>query len=94
MELSKLEKETILTYNEAEATATVYTHNRALLHRLEKLAAQRPGDCCKTRDFPSGAAEYTVPKQWVKVSPPRVASEAQKAAARAALDKVRAKREV
>ncbi|MCD8050140.1 MAG: hypothetical protein LUE89_00470 [Clostridiales bacterium] len=93
MTLTKQEQETIITYNEAEATANVYTHNRALRRRLEALANERPEDCHKSRDFPSGAVEYTVPKQWVKLTPPRVASEAQKAAARAALDKMRAKRE-
>ncbi|MCD7837902.1 MAG: hypothetical protein LUG65_03200 [Clostridiales bacterium] len=80
MSLSKQEQETIITYNEAEATANVYTHNRALRRRLETLANERPEDCNLSRTFPSGAVEYTVPRQWVKLTPPRVASEAQKAA--------------
>lgn len=35
------------------------------------------------------AVDYSIPKVWVKIKPPRVASEAQKAASRAAVERGR-----
>lgn len=37
MKLSKYEEETIILYNEAEATASVYTHDPRLLAKLKRL---------------------------------------------------------
>ena len=37
MKLTKIEQETVINFNEAEATASVYTHSKALRRRLEKL---------------------------------------------------------
>ena len=39
--MTRLEQETIINFNEAEATATIYTHNAALCRKLEALADQR-----------------------------------------------------
>ena len=90
MNLSLFERETIINYNEAEQTARVYTHNRALRRTLDKLAQERPEDCRVDRVSREGAAaDYTIPKAWVKIRPPRVASEAQKAASRAAAEKAK-----
>ena len=36
MNLSLYEQETIINYNEEEATASIYTHNRALIRKLDK----------------------------------------------------------
>lgn len=72
MELSQYERETIISYNEANRTATVYTHNRALLRKLKTLAVERPGECQQRRGI-----EFTVPKTWVHVYPPRDASPAE-----------------
>ena len=87
MKISRLEQETIITFNEAEATATVYTHNAALTRKLEVLADQRPEDAKRGRSFPDGGREYIVPKRWVKVQPPRAYSEEQRAAMAARLRK-------
>ena len=90
MELTAYERETIINYNEAEQTASVYTHNRALRRTLDKLAQERPEDCRIDRVSHEGAAaDYLVPKSWVKIRPPRIASEAQKAASRAAAAKAK-----
>lgn len=40
--MTRLEQETIINFNEAKATANVYTHNEALCRKLEALADQRP----------------------------------------------------
>ncbi|MCD8332224.1 MAG: hypothetical protein LUB63_06870 [Oscillospiraceae bacterium] len=82
MYLSKLERETIILYNEQEQTASVYTHNAALRRKLESLAQERPDECQLERvSHGAQAVEYIVPKKWVKISAGRVLSEEQKAAA-------------
>lgn len=78
MYIPKEERETIITYNEAEPTASVYTMNGALIRKLDGLAQSRPGDARRVKTYPDGAQEYEVPKKWVKISPPRVYSEEQK----------------
>ena len=47
MALSKLERETIITYNEAEAEAEIYTYHRPLQRKLEKLAQEGQIPCQK-----------------------------------------------
>ena len=90
MELSLYERETIINYNEGEPTASVYTHNCALRRTLDKLAQERPEDCRVDKESHEGAAaDYIIPKAWVKIRPPRIASEAQKAASRAAAEKAK-----
>ena len=42
MKLSKIEQETILLYNEEEATASIYTHDPKLLAKLKRLSAKYP----------------------------------------------------
>lgn len=81
MYVSRLEQETIIGFNEAEATASVYTHNGALKRKLEKLAKERSADVQLSRRYPEGAVEYTIPKRWVRVNATRVLSEAQREAA-------------
>lgn len=81
MNLSLYEQETIINFNEADSTASVYTHNRALIRKLDKLAQERPGDCHREKTSHDGkAVDYSIPKAWVKIRPTRIASEAQKAA--------------
>lgn len=67
-----MEQETIITYSEGAGTASVYTHDRALLRTLKGLAVERPGECRQGRGI-----EFTVPKTWVHVYPPRDASPAE-----------------
>ena len=72
MNLTRYEQETIINFNEAETTASVYTHNSTLRRRLEQLAKDRPEDCRLVKRCHDGqAVEYTVPKRWLKVNPPR-----------------------
>lgn len=81
MHLTSLEKETIILYNEAEGTASVYTHNAALRRKLEGLALERADECKLERVSHEGqAVEYIVPKKWVKINAGRVLTEEQKAA--------------
>lgn len=90
MNLTPYERETIINYNEGEQTASVYTHNKALIKKLNEYAQQRPEQCQVDNISRGGqAVDYTIPKTWVRIRPPRIASEAQKAAARAALERAR-----
>ena len=77
MQLSRYEQETIINYNEEEATASVYTHNVALLRKLEKMAQAQPDKCRLERTSHGGrAADYIIPKAWVRITPTRQMSEA------------------
>lgn len=79
MRLSRYEQETIINFNEEEKTASVYTHNKALRRRLEKLAQERPEDCTLTGSFfEERAVEYTIPKKWIRVNPGRNLTEEQR----------------
>lgn len=90
MKLSREEMETIINYDESSGEASVYTHSGKLIRQLGRLAAERPADVRLIRTAHDGAAvEYLVPKTWLKIRPPRTASEAQKTAARLALQRAR-----
>ena len=73
MRLKRQERETIINFNEAEEAANVYTYNQ----KLE--AIDRP-ECVLKRKGDMWA-EYDVPKTWVKITPPRVLTAAQRVAA-------------
>ena len=47
MKLSLYEQETIILYNQAEATAEVYTHDPRLLEKLRRLAEKYPDQSVK-----------------------------------------------
>ena len=47
MKLSLYEQETIILYNQAEATAEVYSHDPRLLEKLRRLAAKYPDQIVK-----------------------------------------------
>lgn len=75
MNLSLYEQETIINYNEADSTASVYTHNKALIRKLDKLAQERPGDCHREKTSHDGkAVDFIIPKGWIRIHPSRVAA--------------------
>lgn len=76
MNMARYEQETIISFNEEEKTAGIYTHNKMLRQKLAALARDRPEDCRLVK----ASHDYTIPKSWIKIVPPRIASEAQKAA--------------
>lgn len=80
MSLSRIEQETIISFNEDEKQANVYTCNPALKRKLAGLAESRPEDCKLLREYPDGiGAEYQIPKRWVKVNPSRILTDEQRA---------------
>ena len=70
MKLSKYEQETIICYNEEEATASVYTHNNQLIKKLKRLAEKYPDKVKPERPEHRGAVSYLVPKRCISVREP------------------------
>jgi len=79
MKLSKIEQETIINFNEAEGTASVYTHNEALKRQLSELCRSHSEQVRQTDANRWGGLTFELPKKWLKVAPPRVLSPAQRA---------------
>ena len=69
MKLSLYEQETIILYNQAEATAEVYTHDSRLLEKLRRLAEKYPDQIVK-----KDRQTFLVPKRCVSVREPYSAS--------------------
>jgi len=72
MKLTRYEQETVILFNEEESQAQVYTYNKPLQKKLDKLC-NREGAELKTSDS-AGAKTYLVPKTWIKVTPKRQVS--------------------
>ncbi len=70
MKLSKYEQETIICYNEEEATASVYTYNNQLIKKLKRLSEKYPDKVKSERPEHRGAVSYLVPKRCVSVREP------------------------
>lgn len=88
MKLSNIEKETVINFNEGERMASVYTHNEALKRQLSELCRTHPEQVRQTAANGWGGVTFELPKKWLKVSPPRVLSPAQ----RAVLDRMNEKK--
>ena len=79
MKLSNIEKETLICFNEAERTASVYTYNPALKTQLSELCRLYPEQVSQIAANGWGAVTFELPKKWLKVVPPRVLTPAQRA---------------
>ena len=79
MKLTNIEKETVINFNEAERTASIYTHNEALKRQLLDLCRTYPEQVRQTAANRWGGLTFELPKKWLTVSPPRVLSPAQRA---------------
>ena len=78
MKLSLYEQETIILYNQAEATAEVYTHDARLLEKLRRLSEKYPDQIVKKDRHP-----FVVPKRCVSVREPYSAERRKAASERA-----------
>ena len=79
MNLTNREKETIFNFNEADHMASVYTCNEALKRQLLELCRTRPEQVQQTAANAWGGLTFELPKKWLRVTPPRVLSPAQRA---------------
>ena len=57
MNLTKVEQETIILFNEGEAAASVYTHNAALQRLLLELCETRPAQARQVEDNRRGGPD-------------------------------------
>ena len=78
MKLTAIEQETIILYNQAEASAEVETKDVRLLEKLNRLAEKYPDQIQKT-----GERRFTVPKRCVSVREPYSAERRKAASERA-----------
>ena len=71
MTISREEQETIVNYNAAEQTATVYTRDKTVMRRLDALVIEYPEyyrligetDTDKTYETPKSFVSYRKPRQ-------------------------------
>ena len=67
MKLTKYEKETIINYNQAESTATIYTHDAALKRRLAKYSKQYPELCKPDKQTREGSVSSVIDKSRLSI---------------------------
>ncbi|RHT86105.1 molecular chaperone [Butyricicoccus sp. AM27-36] len=67
MKLPKYEKETIINWNEAENTASIYTFNADLKRRLAEFSRKYPLLCRLERSIPEGSVTYVIDKSRLSV---------------------------
>ena len=78
MKLSRLERETIIIWNEEEPHAEIYTYTPAMQEQLRELCAKYPGKVRMTAENGCGALTFALPKRWLRIVPPRVLTAAQR----------------
>lgn len=77
--LTAMERETIITYNNAENTANCFTLSLPVRRRLLQLAEEYPDEVHINKQEVD-MIDVDIPKSWVKIRPPRRLSDEQKAA--------------
>ena len=70
-ELTRLEQETIILFNNAEPEAEVFTYSSPFKRKLNKLCEEYPHLFQRTNDNGAGGLTYIVPKRYVKINAPR-----------------------
>ena len=80
--LSKYEKETIINWNEAQDTASIYTFNADLKRRLAEFSRKYPQLCRLERSTTEGSVTYVMDKSRLSIRLVPPYSEERLAAAR------------
>ncbi len=85
--LSRYEMETVVNYNAGEDTATVYTADKAVMRRLDKLVLEFPEEYRleKETEF---ARWYSMPKSFVTYRKPRKLTDEQREQKRALMEQI------
>lgn len=65
--LTKYEKETIVLFNEAEDTASIYTYNAGLKKRLAAFSKKYPDLCRLEKSNDLGGATYLMDKSRLSI---------------------------
>lgn len=69
--MTSYEKETVINFNEAEKEASVYTFNKKMISKLDRLCEKFPEQFSLYKKFRDGAREYIMPKKYVSIKAPR-----------------------
>lgn len=85
--LTKYEMETVVNYNAAEQRATVYTRDKSVMRRLDRLVVDYP-DTYKLINQTDIDKTYSMPKTYVNYRKPRVLSDKQREQARQRMSKL------
>lgn len=65
--LTKIEKETIILFNEEESTASIYTYNAGLRKRLATFSKKQPDLCRLERTYDQGGVSYVLDKSRLSI---------------------------
>lgn len=90
--LTNIERETVINFNEDESQASVYTFNKKLINKLLKISGEYPDELHIAKQH-HGVYEFTIPKRWVKVNPPKKYSEDTKQKMREHMARIRSQQE-
>ena len=71
MKLSAYERETIILFNETSEPAEVFTYNKRMIRKLERLAQKFPDEFRLKSDNGDGGMTYIVPKNRILISTPK-----------------------
>lgn len=82
MSVSNIERETVILFNEAEDTVSVYTFNPTLKRKLGDFSEKYPALCKKTAEDRLGSVTYSVAKDRLSISLRAPLSEEKKEALR------------
>ena len=85
--LTRYEMETVVNYNAGEQTATVYTRDKSVMRRLDRLVADYP-DSYKLLNQTNIDKTYSMPKLYVTYRKPRAVSDEQREQARQRMAKL------
>lgn len=67
---TKVEKETVVLFNEAEDRAEIYTHNARWKNRLQELSKQYPDECSPVSENADGGMTFSLDKRLVTIRKP------------------------
>lgn len=81
MNLTRLEQETVINFNAGEQSATVYTRDKAVMRKLDKLTEEFP-DSYKQISRTEMDSIYSLPKSYISYRKPRKLNEEQRERAR------------
>ena len=85
--LTKYEMETVVNYNAGEQTATVYTRDKSVMRRLDRLVADYPDSYRLLRKTDIDKT-YSMPKSFVTYRKPRAVSNERREQARQRMTKL------
>lgn len=85
--LTKYEMETVVNYNAGEQTATIYTRDKSVMRRLDRLVADYPDSYRLLRQTDIDKT-YSMPKSFVTYRKPRAVSNEQREQARQRMAKL------